>query len=53
MKASFSLRVRANGTDVEFSGCSAATEKQCESLDIEAVERRNCKEDHQGQIVYK
>ena len=47
LKLSFSPRVRSNGTDVEFRGCSAATEKHCESLDIEAVERRNCKEDHQ------
>ena len=39
--------MRSNGTDVEFSGCSIATEKHCESLDIEAVEQRNCKEDHQ------
>ena len=39
--------MRSNGTDLEFSGCSAATEKHCESLDIKAVEQRNCKEDHQ------
>ena len=44
---SLSPSVRTNGTDLEFSGCSAATEKQCVSLDLEAVEYRNCKEDHQ------
>ena len=41
------VKVRANGTDVEFQSCSDVVEKQCQSLDMGAVERRNCKEDHQ------
>ncbi len=41
------VNVRANGTDVELEGCTEATEKECVSLDMEALDTKNCKEDHE------
>jgi hypothetical protein len=39
--------VRSNGTDVEFVDCNGVVDKTCPTMDMNTVQKRNCKEDHQ------
>ncbi len=45
--------VRSNGTNIELDGCSNVFRKDCPILDMETIERRNCKEDHQCTRLHK
>lgn len=40
------VSVRSNGTDVLLQGCRDKFDKYCASLDLNTIEKRNCKKDH-------
>ena len=41
------ISVRNNGTNVEFEECTDIVYKNCPSLDLNNVQKKNCKKDHE------
>ena len=41
------VSVRSNGTNIQMEGCQDIAHRECKSLDMKQVPKRNCKEDHE------
>lgn len=47
------VSVRSNGTDVDFEECADVHRKECPDFELDDIEKRNCKEDHQCTRLHK